>query len=76
MKTRKKTSLGVRFLPEYSQALCGDGDGEVYQGESPGGAGKISQGNVNFSIDHHIYWNWTNIKKKHELGGDWDRKLT
>ena len=45
MKTRKKTSLGVRFLPEYSQALCGDGDGEVYKGESDGSRGFDTQPN-------------------------------
>ena len=51
------TSLGIRFLPKYSQALCSDGDGEVYQGESDGADGQISQGKVNFSSCDHIYWN-------------------
>ena len=60
METQMKTSLGIRFLPKYSQALCGDGDGEVYQGESDGADGQISQGKVNLSSDHQIYWNWIN----------------
>ena len=51
------TSLGIRFLPINSQALCGDGEGEVYKGKSDGADGEVSQGKVNLSSDHHIYWN-------------------
>ena len=55
----RKTYLGIRFPPVYSQALRGYRDGEVYKGESAGADGEISYGKVNFSIRHHIDYNWT-----------------
>ena len=61
--------LGVGFPPVYSQALRGDGDGEVYQGESGGADGEISQSKVNFSSRHQIYCNWTNS----EIWQKWNR---